>query len=247
MTVLAHVLHTLHPGTHNGEDGTVVARAVGFQAAQLLHFLQGNALRVLQGHVNGEGGDGGLAVAVVAHAAVHTAAEGGDILLPDIEARGQLMTAEVHQQVGAGLQGGKEVESAVAAAGAFAHAVLQVDHKAGAGIFFAEAGGHDAHNPLMPHVAGEDECIPLASGQRSNLLYGLGKDALFHSLPLPVEAAEEAGHTLGFGPVVRQQQVGGQLGLSHPSGGVDAGGQDEAGLGGGDLLFQQAGLLQKGL
>lgn len=46
--------------------------------------------------------------------------KGGDILLLDGEARGELVPAEADEQVAARLERGKEVEAAIAAAGALA-------------------------------------------------------------------------------------------------------------------------------
>ena len=150
MPVLAHALHTLHPDAHHGEDGPLVAGAIGLQAGERLHLLQRHTGGIPDHHVQGQGGYRLLTIAERAHAAVHPPPESGDVLLPDIEARRQLMTAKIHQQVLAGLQSGEEIESAVAPAGALANPVLQMDHKAGAGIFLAEAAGHNAHHTLMP-------------------------------------------------------------------------------------------------
>ena len=52
--------------------------------------------------------------------------EGVDVLLGDGKARRQLVAAEALQQVGAGLQRGKQVEPAVGPAGTLAHAVFQM-------------------------------------------------------------------------------------------------------------------------
>ena len=88
-----------------------------------------------------------------AHILVHARAEGGDIFLFDGEACSKLVPAEAHEKVGAGLERAEEVEAAVAAAGALARPVGEMDHKARAGEFFGKAGGNDAHNALMPVLA----------------------------------------------------------------------------------------------
>ena len=81
------------------------------------------------------GGDGARIAAAVAETGcvplslihilpVHPGPEGVDVLLGDGKARRQLVAAEALQQVGAGLQRGKQVEPAVGPAGTLAHAVF---------------------------------------------------------------------------------------------------------------------------
>ena len=95
-----------------------------------------------------------LLARVGAHILVHSRAEGGDISLFDGEAGGELVPAEAHEQIGARLERIEEVKAAVAAAGALAGPVGEVDHKARAGKFFGKPGRHDADNALMPVLAG---------------------------------------------------------------------------------------------
>ena len=157
------------------------------------------------------------------------------------------MASEALQQVGAELQGGEEVEPAVAAAGAFPAPVLQMDHKAGAGVLLTEAGGHDAHHTLMPVLAGQDQGAALALGQGLDFLDGFGTDALLDRLAFPVQLTQLAGQLLGPGGVVGHQQLGSQVGGPHAPCGVDPRGQDKPDLDGGDGLSRQARLLQKGV
>jgi len=84
------------------------------------------------------------------------------------------------------------------------------------------------------------------------------RHAAVDALAVLVERVDHAAEFLSLALVALDQQFDGGMASrrrsvlvvlvhAHEPGGVDAGGQDEAGLGGGDLLFQQAGLLQKGL
>ena len=122
-----------------------------------------------------------------------------------------------------------------------------MDHEAGGGIFLTEAGGHDAHHALMPVLAGEDQGVALLRPQLFNLGHGIGADGLFHRLPFPVQVAQLPGQVLRFSGIGLLQEVGGQVGSPHATGGVDPGGEDEADLDGGDGLAQQARFLQKGV
>ena len=63
---------------------------------------------------------------------------------------------------------------AAGAAGALAGAVLQMDHEAGGGVFFAEAGGYDAHHALMPFLTGKHQRVPLLRPQPLDLGDGVG-------------------------------------------------------------------------
>ena len=96
------------------------------------------------------------------------------------------MAAETQQQFLALFQGGEQVEAAEAAAGTFAHLPAQMDHKTGAGILLAQAGGHDAHHALVPVLAGEDQGAAVLGPEALDLLGGVGADGLLYRLPLPV-------------------------------------------------------------
>ncbi len=157
------------------------------------------------------------------------------------------MAAEAVQQIRAGLQRRKEIETAVGAAGALAAAVPQVDHEAGAGVFFTEPGGHNAHHALVPRLAGEDLGAALLCPEIPDLLHGIGADGLLHSLALPVQVAQGPGQLLRPGGIVRFQQVCRQVCGAHAAGCVDPGREDETDLDGGDGAAQETGLLQQGV
>ena len=99
----------------------------------------------------------------------------------------------------------------------------------------------------MPVFTGQHQSIPVLTAKLVDLVDGVGADGLLHSLPLPVQIAQLPGHLLGPGRVVRLQQVGGQVRRAHAPRGIDAGGEHETDLDGGDGLAQQARLLQKGM
>ena len=164
------------------------------------------------------------------------------------KARRQLMAAEAQQQVGAGLQRGEQVEPAPAAAGALARAAGQVDHKAGTGVFLRQAGGHDAHHPLVPAcrrpVPGR--CAPGAGSPRSVPRPGSRSPAPRPGAPGSGRTAPGPGAPPGRG-LGAQQQIRRHVRRAHAPGGVDAGGQDEADLHGGDGFVGQARLLQQGV
>ena len=157
------------------------------------------------------------------------------------------MAAEAQQQVGAGLQRGEQIEPAPAAAGALAGTAGQVDHKAGTGVFFRKAGGHDAHHPLVPGVGGQHQGAALLGRGLLDLFHGLGVDLLLHGLALPVQGAQLPGQVLRPVGIGTQQQVRRHVRRAHAPGGVDAGGQDEADLHGGDGFVGQARLMQQGV
>ena len=154
----------------------------------------------------------------------------------DGEAGGQRVAAEALQQLGAALQRLKQVEAPEAPAGALAPAVLEADHKGGAGEALGQAGGHDAHHPLVPPLSGQDDAaagsgaLPLQTGQ------ALGKDLPLDVLSLPVELAQLVGELLGPAGVLGEQQLGGQGRPAHAPGGVDARGQGKADAVGGQGL-----------
>ena len=167
---------------------------------------------------------------VGAHILIHARAEGGDVALFDRKARGELMPAEAHKKIGAGFKRVEEVKAAVAAARALTGAAGEVDHKAWAGEFFGKAGGHNAHNALMPVLARKHERAALALGQRLHLLNGAAEDILLHALPLTVEFAQLAREFFRAGGIVGEQKLCGKLGPAHASGGVDARSQHKADL-----------------
>ena len=161
-----------------------VARAVGLETGKLLDLLKRDEARVGEGGVDLQRGDGGRVAAVGADVLIDALAEGGDILLLDGEARGELVPAEADEQVTARLERGKEVEAAVAAAGALAHAAGEVDHEAGTGEFFGKARGDDADHALMPFLAREHERVALGGGEGVHLLDGAAEDILLDALAL---------------------------------------------------------------
>ena len=245
MPPLAHGLEVVHRGPQQGEDRPGVARAVGLQHAQLLHRRESHLGGTGDGAVHLQGGDRQVAVHGGVGVAVHPAAEGGDVLLPDGEARRQLVAAELLQQVRAALQRREQVEAPPGPAGALAHAALQVDHEAGTGILLAEAGGNDAHHPLVPVLAGQHQGAALAGRETADLVNGVGADILLHALALPVELAELPGKLLSPLRVGALQKLRRQVRLPHAPGGVDPGGEGKAHLDGGERLIRKPRLPQQ--
>ena len=133
------------------------------------------------------------------------------------------MAAKALQQVTAAHEQLEQVDPAPGATGALAHSLVQADHEGGAGIFLTQAGGHDAHHPLVPFRVGQDDG-PLL-GLVVQALDALLKDLPLNVLPLPVELAQLLGQFLGPLGGVGKQQLPGQGRLAHAPGGVDAGGQ----------------------
>ena len=109
MPVLAHALHALECCAAQAEDGAVVARAVGLETGKLLDLLKRDEARAGEGGVDLQRGDGGRVAAVGADVLIDALAEGGDILLLDGEARGELVPAEADEQVAARLERGEEI------------------------------------------------------------------------------------------------------------------------------------------
>ena len=193
MLILSYALHGLQPRAAQAENGAVVARAVGLETGKLLDLLKRDEARAGEGGVDLQRGDGGRVAAVGADVLIDALAEGGDILLLDGEARGELVPAEADEQVAARLERGKEVEAAIAAAGALAHAAGEVDHEAGTGEFFGKTRGDDADHALMPFLAREHERVALGGGEGVHLLDGAAEDILLDALALAVEVAQLAG------------------------------------------------------
>jgi len=117
---------------------------------------------------------------------VHPSPEGGNFFFFNGEARSQLVAAKAQKQVAAFLQRGKEIEAPPAAAGALSRVAGNMDHKAGAGVFLAEAGGHDAHHALVPLMVSQDQGVPLLRRHLLDHGNGLGIDLMLHGLPLAV-------------------------------------------------------------
>ena len=99
------------------------------------------------------------------------------------------MSAEAVQQIRTGFQRRKEVQPAVGPARALSHAVLQMNHEAGAGVLLAQAGGDNSHHPLVPVLTGEDQGAPLLRPEFFDFSCGIGADGLLHCLTLPVQIA----------------------------------------------------------
>ena len=142
----------------------------------------------------------------------------------------------------------KRLKPAVGAAGALAGAVLQMDHEAGAGVFFAEAGGYDAHHALMPFLAGEHQRVALLRPAAARS--GRWRRRRWPAPP-PGRSRFRSHSCLASSSALARigllQKVRGQIRSPHAPGGVDPGGENEADLDGGDGLAQQPCLFQKGV
>ena len=182
---LPHGLNTVHRGAQQREHRAGIPGTIRLQLGQMVHLLHGweKVHRLHEGQLIGDAVNGGvyfqtahrpLTAGGGLYEAVHPLAEGIDVFLWDGKTGCQLVTAEAVQQVRAGFQSGKQVEPAVGAAGALAGAVLQMDHEAGGGVFFAEAGGYDAHHALMPFLTGKHQRVPLLRPQPLDLGDGVG-------------------------------------------------------------------------
>lgn len=147
VSVLAHVLQAVHRQPLNAEQGARIVCAVGFQGGKSLHLAQAQKGRAGDYSIHLQAGDGARCAEAAAHTFIHFFPERRNVFFFDGKARGQLVAAETQQQFLALFQGGEQVEAAEAAAGTFAHLPAQMDHKTGAGIFLAQAGGHDATTP----------------------------------------------------------------------------------------------------
>lgn len=121
MAILAHALQPLQRGAHQAEERAVIAGAVGLQHPQSLHLRQGDTAGTGEGGIDLQTYLRRSATLILPHQLVHPLAEGGNIGDIDGEARRQLVTAEIQQEVGAALQSGEKVEAAPTAAGALAH------------------------------------------------------------------------------------------------------------------------------
>ena len=133
------------------------------------------------------------------------------------------MAAKALQQGGAALQQLEQVHAPPGPAGAFPHALVQADHKGGAGELLGQAGGHDAHHPLVPLLVGQDDGPGL--GLLRQALDALLKDVPLDGLALPVQVAQGLGQRLRPVRVLGEQQLQGHLRPAQPPGGVDPGGQ----------------------
>lgn len=122
------------------------------------------------------------------------------------------MSAEAHKKVGARFERIEEVKAAVAAARALTRPAGEVDHKARAGEFFGKSRRHNAHDALMPVLAGQHERTALALGKVLHLLDGAAENVLLHALALAVELAQLARELFRADGSVGEQQFRGQLG-----------------------------------
>ena len=175
MLILSYALHGLQPRAAQAENGAVVARAVGLETGKLLDLLKRDEARAGEGGVDLQRGDGGRVAAVGADVLIDALAEGGDILLLDGEARGELVPAEADEQVAARLERGKEVEAAIAAAGALAHAAGEPLGLGGV-LREQELGGQlrAAHAPGGVDAGSEDKA-DLHGGDRTSGQAGLAQ------------------------------------------------------------------------
>ena len=237
MAAAAHVGHTGDSDPGQGEDRLGVAGAVGLQQGEGFHLLHSEDGDVVDLPVDVQGGDHFLSAGVFLDDFFHALTEGGDVLLPDGEARRQGVAAVAFQQVGALLQGAEEVEAAVGPAGALALAVfLEADHKHGAGELLTQAGGHDAHHPLVPVPVLQDQAVHMLFV--SQPLGALGKDLQLHRLAFPVEFTQLMGQQISPAVVIGEKKVHSHGGLAHAPGGIDPGGQAVAHGGGVDGSVQ---------
>ena len=247
MPSLANTLNGIHRGTQKGEDRPGISRTVRFQQFQVLHLVQRHLCGRQNSGVHLQRGNRGLRAGGGADIAVHAGTEGFNVPLGDGEAGGQLVAPKAIQQIRAGFQGGKEVKPAVRAAGALSGTVLQMDHKAGAGIFFTQAGGNDTHHALVPVLTGEDQCVAVLGAKALDLADGIGADVLLHRLALPVQITKGDGQFFRLRGVVSFQKVCGKVRLSHAARRIDTGREDKADLNGGNGLSQKPRLFQQGM
>ena len=247
MPVLAHVLGPQQRGAQQAEQRSGVAAAIGLQHGQGLQLLQRHRSGVGDGHVDLQCRLRLLSAAVAAGVFIHPVPEGRYVAAVDGKARRQLMSAEAQQQVLAVFQCGEQIKAAPAAAAAFAGAAVQMDHKAGPGVFFRQAAGHDAHHALVPPAALQHQRAALALWHPVDHLLRLGVDILLYVLALPVQSAQLLSHGLRRGGIGAQQQLRRLVRRAHASGSVDPRRQHKADLHRGDLLPAQTRLPQQGV
>ncbi len=99
--------------------------------------------------------------------------------------------AEALQQVLALGQQVKQVDPAPGPAGALAHPLVQADHKGRAGVLLRQAGGHNAHHPLVPVLVRQKNDARL--GPTLQPLHTLLENLTLNGLPLPVQGAQLLG------------------------------------------------------
>ena len=146
----------LHDGLGQAEHWLGTAGAAGLQLGQSLHI----ALRQqAAGHlaVDLQRGDGGAGGSVGRGQLTDAAAEFGNVLPPDGEARGQLVAAEAFQQRGKLPQCCKQIKAAVGAGGGLAVIAVQTDQKRRAAEFLAQTRSDDADHALMPALSGQHD------------------------------------------------------------------------------------------
>ena len=246
MPAAAHVGHTGHRHSGQGEHRLGVPRPVGLQHGQGLHLLHGEKGGALDLPVDLQGGDHLLPAGVLPDHDLHSGPEGVDVLLPDGEARRQGVAAVALQEVAALLQGAEEVDPPVGPAGALALSVgLEADHEHRAGELLGQPGGHDAHHPLVPGLVRQHQAVVLPV--RVQPAQALVEDIQLHRLAGAVEVAELLGQQLRLGGVLGEDEVRGGLGLAHAPRGVDPGGEAVAHGGGVDVPVQSPRLGHEGV
>ena len=153
------------------------------------------------------------------------------------------MPSKALQQILALVQQLEQVHSAPGAAGALPHPLVQADHKSGAGILLRQAGGHNAHHPLVPMLLSQknDPRLGLSLQLPDTFL----KNFTFNGLTLPVQGTQLLGQVGRPPRVPGEQQLCGQIGPTHPSRRIDPRGQGIANRHGSHRLFPQAGLLDQ--
>ena len=225
MPSTAHHADAVDGQAVHGQHRLGAAVAAGFQNPQGIDIGHGQQLR-LDGAVHIQTGAGGAVLIVARRQRADLLPELRDILSVDGKACRKLVAAVAFQQGGQSRQGGKEVESAVAAGAGLAVLTVQTDQEGGTGVFLGNAAGNDANHALMPAFVRQHNGLRgLPGGQHG---HGLLVDLRFHSLPLAVQGAQRLGNFRSPFGVIGQKQFQRQIDLPHPPGGIDPGGQHEA-------------------
>ena len=154
------------------------------------------------------------------------------------------MAAKVLQKMAAGGQQLKQVQIPPGAARPFAQSAVQTDHKARAGVFLRQAGGHNAHHALVPLVPSQynDPLLWFYVQMLDTLL----KDFSLNALAFPVQFAQLQSQLLRPLGVAGEKQLHRHLSHSHPTRGVDPGGQGIAHRDRGDRFILQPGAPDQG-
>ena len=245
MLALSHGLHGIHRSTQQGKHRPGISGAVRLQHGKMLHLGKGHRSGIQHRGVHFQRRNRQFSVHGGTDKPVHPGTECGNVLFFNRKPGRQLMTAEAIQQVGTALQRGEQVEAAVGTAGTLAHALVDMDHKAGAGELFTESGCNNAHHALMPFFTGQHQCAAVLVPQRLNLPHSIGTDSLLHILTLAIQLTQRPGQLFRLRRVGGHQQVCRQIHLAHTAGSIDPGRQYKADLNGCDGFSQQPHFFQK--